>query len=220
MLAYHTSYYSYFIEELTPGFIFIMTDKTMEASRRYSPFKFTKSTTERAEQYSPAKSAFRSRLQPHQYYCHYSNATYMGGVDSFKKNGQGILLLDSGACAVTNFSHDTMLGLNLIFRNGSMTVLTVRPNKSKSVSFRTGPYLATLHYSPRGVLEKVGYLVDYELRKLFRISFFQSKVDKKQEILSKAELAKIFDSHDYSSIVEDPNHVRMLKLDFKFSDEI
>ena len=40
----------------------------------------------------------------------------MGGADSFKKNGFGIMLLDSGACALTFHSHDNMIGYNAIFR--------------------------------------------------------------------------------------------------------
>lgn len=108
----------------------------------------------------------------------------MGGADSFKKNGHGILLMDTGACALTKYSHDNMADFNVVFRDKSMTLLTIKTNKSKYVSHRTGPYLLTMHYNQRGMVDKTGYLVDFKEKKIYKLTLHASKVDKKQEVLS------------------------------------
>lgn len=108
----------------------------------------------------------------------------MGGADSFKKNGHGILLMDTGACALTKHSHDNMVDFNVVFRDKSMTLLTIKTNKSKYVSHRTGPYLLTMYYNQRGMVDKTGYLVDFKEKKIYKLTLHASKVDKKQEVLS------------------------------------
>ncbi len=49
-------------------------------------------------------------------YVHYNNAIYMGGMTSYKRNGQGILLLDDGSSVVSEYCFDSMTGHNIIFR--------------------------------------------------------------------------------------------------------
>jgi hypothetical protein len=49
------------------------------------------------------------------YFCHYKNAMYMGGIKSFKKEGKGILLHDSGVSVLTNYINDVMHGHNIFF---------------------------------------------------------------------------------------------------------
>lgn len=34
-------------------------------------------------------------------YVHYNNAIYMGGMTSYKKNGNGIMLIDEGTSMIT-----------------------------------------------------------------------------------------------------------------------
>jgi len=139
-----------------------MTQPAIEASRRYSPMKFTKSNLERSQMYSPSKRNIHNKLYTNRYYCHYSNAVYMGGADSFKKSGPGILLLDSGACAITNHSHDNMTDFNIIFRDKSLTLMTVKTNRSKYVTHRVGCYLFTMHFNSRGNIDRPCYLVDFK----------------------------------------------------------
>ncbi len=40
----------------------------------------------------------------------------MGGMNSYKRNGKGILLLDDGSSAITNYCFNTMQSHNVIFR--------------------------------------------------------------------------------------------------------
>jgi len=49
------------------------------------------------------------------YYCHYKNAMYMGGIKSFKKEGKGILLHDSGLSILSSYANDQMHGHNIFF---------------------------------------------------------------------------------------------------------
>jgi hypothetical protein len=74
----------------------------------------------------------------------------MGEVDSYKKNGPGIILIDNGVCAITNHSHDNMIKLNLIFKDRSLTILTVKNNKIKYITFRTGSYLMSCYFNSGG----------------------------------------------------------------------
>lgn len=124
--------------------------------------KFTKSTVERSEMYSPSKRNIQNKLYSNRYYCHYSNAVYMGGADSFKKSGPGLLFLDSGACAITNHSHNNMIDFNAIFRDKSLTLMTVNTNKSRFITHRTGCYLFTIYFNSRGNIDKPCYLVDFK----------------------------------------------------------
>lgn len=48
---------------------------------------------------------------------HYNNGVYMGGIISYKRNGQGIILLDKGTSAITDYCFDTMVGHNILFRD-------------------------------------------------------------------------------------------------------
>jgi hypothetical protein len=86
----------------------------------------------------------------------------MGGVDCYKKNGDGILFMDSGACALTYHSYDNMLGHNIIFRDKSMTSIVIKTNKTKFICYRTGPYLLSLHYNFRNLADGTGFFVDFE----------------------------------------------------------
>jgi len=57
-----------------------------------------------------------SAIKEHQYLCHYNNAVYMGGMNSYKKHGKGILLHDDGSAVVTEYTNDIPSGHNVIFR--------------------------------------------------------------------------------------------------------
>jgi len=71
----------------------------------------------------------------------------MGGIDCFKKQGKGLIFMDDGACAITDYSHDIMVGHNVIFKDRCLTSILINLNRSKSVCYRTGPYLLYLNFS-------------------------------------------------------------------------
>jgi hypothetical protein len=71
----------------------------------------------------------------------------MGGMECFKRQGRGIVFMDSGACALVQYSNDVMVGHNIILRDGSLTSVVVWGNRSKSVCFRSGSHLLHLGFS-------------------------------------------------------------------------
>lgn len=107
----------------------------IEAEKRFSPMKFTLSQQERNRGYSP-KNKQASVRKIERYYCHHSNCIYMGGIDSFNKNGKGILLFDEGSCAITNYIQNRLFGHIIIFHNHSLTSMIVDNQSNKDICFR------------------------------------------------------------------------------------
>lgn len=142
----------------------------ISASRRYSPFKLTKSTAERAA------SANRSKIKNPRHFCHLTNGLYMGGMDGFKMNGEGIILFDNGTCMLAKHSYENMIDLNVIFRNNSLTAMIIKPNKNKYICYRTGPYILSAQLNCRNSAEGTGYMIDFSVNKLYKIVFYHSEV--------------------------------------------
>ena len=167
--------------------LFLFSMKTTK-EKRYSPLR---QPGWRQGTNSPSKKN-EQKLLANKYFCHYSNAVYMGGSDSFKKSGPGILLLDDGTCVLCNHSHDNMVGHNVVFRKNSMTSMIIDLNKSQSICYRVGSYLLQFYLSGKDDLEGHGYFIDYHLRKLFKLSFRKSRVEKKLKVLDEQTLQRIF----------------------------
>ena len=154
----------------------------MSANKRYSPMKYTKSTNER-KGHSPFKRNDH-RLNSNRYFCHFANGMYMGGSESFKKSGQGIMLLDDGSCMICNHSHDNMVGHNIIFRNQSITSLLIDMAKNKNVCFRINQYLLQFSTTNRDEIEGPGYFIDYNTKKIFKLTYKHSKLERKTKIIN------------------------------------
>ena len=122
--------------------------------------------------YSPSKyQPNNEKLHGKNYFCHYSNAVYMGGIDCFKKHGRGIILMDNGTCILTNHSHDNMIYHNIFFRDHSLTSVFINVDRTKSVCFRSGPYLNYFKLTSKDIIDGVGYFIHYRHRKIFRIKY-------------------------------------------------
>lgn len=118
----------------------------------------------------------------------------MGGMDCFKKLGYGILLIDSGACAITCHSHDNMINHNIIFRDRSLTSLLVNINKTKSLCFRSGPFIVGLNLTAKDKIEGIGYFIHYSQRKLFKLKFdLNGNLIVKQRIIDSVIVKKVFE---------------------------
>lgn len=83
------------------------------AHQRISPTKLQTST-------KSLHQALNTRLKSERTYVHYNNATYMGGMTSYKRSGQGILLLDDGSSIISEYCFDSLTGHNIIFRENCM----------------------------------------------------------------------------------------------------
>lgn len=165
-------------------------------SKRMSPQKNSLANQQNLK-LSPIKQ-FQEKLYTKDYFCHYSNGIYMGGMDCFKKLGHGVLLLDNGTCALTCHSHDNMINHNVIFSDGCLTSIIVGLTKAKIVCFRTGPYLLYFKMSPANNVEGIGFFIHYRHRKLFRLKFENDDISVKQRIVDPIIVRKVFDENDLS----------------------
>jgi hypothetical protein len=95
----------------------------------------------------------------------------MGGIDCFKKQGKGIILMDNGACIIAEHTHDVMIGHNIIFRDKSLTSIIINANRTKSVCFRSGPYLLYLNMTKDSKNEGLGFFVYYSQRLLMKLKY-------------------------------------------------
>ena len=81
------------------------------------------------------------------YYCHYKNATYMGGIKAFKKEGRGILLHDNGLCAVTSYHNDLSHGHNVYIDHQALLSLYFYKGRVEEVVYRLDGFLVQLRYN-------------------------------------------------------------------------
>ena len=76
------------------------------------------------------------------YFCHYKNAMYMGCIKSFKKDGKGILLHDSGTSVLTNYLNDVMHGHNVFFAHHCLLSAEYTKGRITEAVYRTDGFLA------------------------------------------------------------------------------
>lgn len=108
----------------------------------------------------------------------------MGGIDCFKKEGKGILFMDNGACAITEYTHDVMIGHNVIFRDKSLTSILVNLDRTKSICFRTGPYLLYVNLGRENKIVGEGVFIHYIHRKIFKLKFLDGELVVKQRLVN------------------------------------
>lgn len=65
----------------------------------------------------------------------------MGDMLSSSKHGKGLLLHDDGATVVSDYSHDTPTGHNIIFRDNSITSILFRNALDYEIAYKVAPPL-------------------------------------------------------------------------------
>jgi hypothetical protein len=126
----------------------------------------------------------------------------MGGMDCFKKEGKGIIFMDNGACAITSYTHDVMVGHNIIFKDRSLTSILVYLDRSKSVCYRTGPYLLYLNFNRDNKVEGTGIFIQYFTRKIYKLKFEYGELIVKQRLTHHEIAQQIFDANNLKSLIE------------------
>ena len=117
----------------------------------------------------------------------------MGGIDYFKKSGKGLMFMDNGACAITCYNHDMMTDHNIVFKDMSLTSILIHKDKTKSVCFRTGPYLLYLNYNAKDRIEGIGYFIHYRVKKIYKLKFGEGEdLVVKQRITDERIQRKVF----------------------------
>jgi hypothetical protein len=110
-------------------YIFIYKTVMKFANQRLSPLK-----PQHSVQYIETRN-LNARIKHERCYMHYNNAVYMGDMISYKRSGQGLLLLDDGTSMVTDYRYDSMVGHNVIYGKNAMTsVLFVKGSLYEMVS--------------------------------------------------------------------------------------
>lgn len=106
------------------------------------------------------------------YFCHYNNATYMGGMSGFKRHGRGILLHDDGSSVITEYLHDTPAGHNIIFRENSITSLLYCNSQELEVAYKQGHCILLVPFTDNSFkAHGTGLLIDYDHHKIYRLTY-------------------------------------------------
>ena len=153
------------------------------------------------------------------YFCHYTNAMYMGGIRSFKKEGRGILLHDSGISILGNYSNDLLHGHSILF--SQHCILSGEFLKGKLVEgvYRTDGFLLQMELNADGQLEGKSILLIYSSKKLNYLEFRRGVMVKKEEEKDAAILSRIFEIGDLTGLVG-KIHAKVLKYEFERSHNI
>lgn len=121
-----------------------------------------------------------TRLESERTYVHYNNGIYMGGVTSYKRNGQGIMLLDDGTSIISEYCFDSMTGHNVIFRENCIISVLFLKNGMYEVVLRTGQCVIKVPYYEKDDLPNGnGVLIDYQTMKIYHILFQYGRITKK-----------------------------------------
>lgn len=126
-----------------------------------------------------ASSQLNARLESERSYLHYNNAIYMGGVISYKRNGQGIMLMDDGTSVLCEHCFDTQTGHNIIFREDCIVSLIYVKN-GYEMAVRTGQYIIKMTFPEKEELPNgSGVFVDYQAMKVYHLLFQNGKIVRK-----------------------------------------
>jgi hypothetical protein len=73
----------------------------------------------------------------------------MGGMTSYKRNGNGLMLIDDGTSVISEYCFDTMTGHNIIFRENCLMSVLFLKNSMYEVVVRTGQKIIKLPFYER-----------------------------------------------------------------------
>jgi hypothetical protein len=144
------------------------------------------------------------------YFCHYKNAMYMGGIKSFKKDGRGILLHDSGVSIVSNYLNDLMHGHNIFFSQHCLLSAEFSKGKLGEAVYRTDGYLAHLFYNAEGQLDGKCKLLRFVNKSICYCTFRKGVMVQKEEESDFTLLNRVFDLGELDFLLG-RSHARVLK---------
>lgn len=89
----------------------------------------TKKTGQNQTSRSRSKSLSNSQVENKFYFCHYKNSMYMGGMKSFHRNGEGLIIHDDGSSTVCSYYNDFKHGHNITFSENCIMSMIYDKNK-------------------------------------------------------------------------------------------
>ena len=79
-------------------------------------------------------------------FMHYNNGVYMGGMISYKRNGEGMVLLDDGTSAIINSCYDSLTGHNIFFGSNAIASLLHLKKDYYEIVLRTSHFILKVPY--------------------------------------------------------------------------
>ena len=143
----------------------------------------------------------------------------MGGMISYKRNGQGILLLDDGTSILTDYCYDKMVGHNVIYsKNAIISVLFIKGSLYEMVS-RTEHYIFQIIYDDQEqTITGNGLLIDFKNKKIYHLIYNRGKVMKKIVESNRDIIEQIF-SNRLTKLIN-AKHENALKFRLKFENGV
>ena len=150
---------------------------------------------------------------------HYNNAVYMGGMVSFKRNGEGIVLLDNGISAIIDSNYDSYVGHNVFFRENMIVSLLHLKKGNYELALRTSHFIFKVpFYDCQDLPNGNGVLIDYKDQKLYHLVYQRGELIKKIVESNAQILHKAF-SYNLQNII-DKKHEAAFKFNMKFSSDL
>ena len=141
---------------------------------RVSLFKKTYANREGQDHTSSrlGRNHSNSKLQAEKIYMHYNNAIYMGTMTSYKRNGQGMILLDDGTSGIIETCYDTLVGHNIFFRDNEIASVLYRSRGSFEIVYRTQSFILKLPYvDHEDLVSGSGELIDFSSMKIYHLIY-------------------------------------------------
>lgn len=158
------------------------------------------------------------RLDCDRFFMHYNNGIYMGGMNAFKRNGPGLLLLDDGTSLLSDYCFDSLTNHNVLLRdNAIISLLFVR--KGYEVAIRTGQCVLKLPFADLGDSPSgSGVLIDYQTSTMYHLIYQTGRLAKKIVESNRHVLEEVFSSR--LRTVMDLRHEQAFKCSVKTENGI
>ena len=139
---------------------------------------------------------------------------YMGGIKSFQKHGQGILLHDNGTCILSSYYNDLLHGHNIFFSNRCLVSAEYVKNRFSDVVYRTDGFLLSLNYNADQQVDGNAILLNFASKNIIYSTFRKGVLIDKKEEKDYTILNKVFEIGDYDFLIG-RKHARALNYDIE-----
>lgn len=117
----------------------------------------------------------------------------MGGMKSFHRNGEGLIIHDNGSSTVCSYYNDFRHGHNITFMENCIMSMVYDKNRLLECMVRFENYLLFLKYGKDGLHEGKGVLIDYAHRAIVHLAYKRGVLVNKKEEKEYATVNRVFD---------------------------
>lgn len=101
---------------------------------------------------------------------------YMGGMKTFQRYGQGIMLYDNGTSSVCNHEKDFRQGHNISFSARCTISSMYSRNRLLESVYKDSNYLLFLSFNSVGVLDGRAVLLDYSNKTIYHVVYRKGSI--------------------------------------------